>query len=166
MDYPLIIKVPEGEKTLRTPSRPVNPEEFGSAWLENLLDGMFNSLMHAKEQTGYEGAGLAAPQIGENVQVLYALNVNSDEFFEFINPEIEFLGDATDLRNEACLSIPNFEGPVRRHKRIRITYKDKYGNEHIEKYSGINARILQHEYDHLQGVLFTDKLEKNENLSK
>lgn len=160
-DYPQIIKLPEAEKILKTPSRKLTLQEIHSAEFQNLLDGLFDSLAHAKEQTGYDGAGISAVQIGENLQVFYALDVNRDEYYEYINPELTFLGEAKDTRNEACLSIPNIEVPVERYKRIRIKYLDRDGKEHSANFSGMNARIIQHEYDHLQGILITDKLKNN-----
>ena len=105
---------------------------------------------------------LAAPQIGYSLRMfaVRTLWVEDDQKIEtllFINPEfIEF--DGTLHESEGCLSIPGIHEEVKRPTVIRINYLDENFEEHDEEFSGMAARIIQHEYDHLDGILFTDKL--------
>lgn len=120
-----------------------------------------NRLIELAELTvtaeGWRSAGLAAIQIGVPFRIFVARIPQQNNFQVFINPRVELLGEATDNRDESCLSIPHVVGTVSRHKRIRVMYTDKNGIERTEKYDGFAARVIQHEYDHLDGILFTDK---------
>lgn|SRR5690606_17516191 len=129
--------------------------------LDQLIENMFETMYAA------HGVGLAAPQIGLSIRlfVIDASPYADDdepvlENFKkvFINPiMIEELGDKW-LYNEGCLSIPDVREDVSRHETIRINYLDANWVEHEEEYSGLAARIIQHEYDHIEGKLFTDRL--------
>ena len=77
-----------------------------------------------------------------------------------INPEIVETSPTTILWEEACLSLPGMTGKVKRYQRIKVRFFDPLGNQHMKKVSGLNARIIQHELDHLEGVLFVDKVIK------
>lgn len=113
-----------------------------------------------------DGVGLAAPQVGKNIRIFV---VDSNAFSDldpdckgfrkaFINAHIiERSGDEVS-RNEGCLSIPGIHEDVKRKDKIRIRYTDEQGAEHEEDYEGVKAWIIQHEYDHLEGVMFTDHL--------
>lgn len=113
-----------------------------------------------------DGVGLAAPQVGKNIR-LFVVDANAFEEMDpdckdfrkaFINAHIiERSGEEVN-RNEGCISIPGIHEDVRRPDRIRIAYMDENGQMHEEEYSGIKAWIIQHEYDHLEGILFTDHL--------
>jgi peptide deformylase len=128
--------------------------------LDQLIDDMY--------QTMYEsnGVGLAAPQINKQIR-LFVIDANpfSDEIPEsidfkqvFINAKIiEEKGDKWDF-NEGCLSIPGINEDVSRSSQIQIQYYDQNWQFHDEIYDGIKARIIQHEYDHLEGVLFVDHI--------
>lgn len=113
-----------------------------------------------------DGIGLAAPQIGKTVRVLVidASPLEEDDptlkdFKKvFINAEITELSDDTELMNEGCLSIPGINEEVKRSNKIRVQYYDEHFEFHDEVYEGFAARVIQHEYDHLDGVLFTDKV--------
>lgn len=132
--------------------------------LEELIDNMFETMYSAS------GVGLAAPQVGESIR-LFVIDtsgfVDEDEEDEeglkgfnkvFINPEIiEESGDKWPF-NEGCLSIPDVREDVLRHPVMTIRYKDRDFNEHTEKFEGLKARVIQHEYDHVEGVLFTDHI--------
>lgn len=112
---------------------------------------------------GKEGLGLAAPQVGVNIQLLLArLNHGDPEemIVAFINPEITYKSEEIEIMEEGCLSLPGEYDEIERAKEIRIKFQDLNGNEQVLDLSGINARILQHETDHLNGILFTDYLEK------
>lgn len=107
-----------------------------------------------------EGVGLAAPQVGVSRSVAVvdlALFDETQEAVGLINLRIEDPEGAV-LGEEGCLSIPGVRDEVERAERIRVRYLDIYGNEMTMDCEGVLARVLQHEYDHLQGVLFVDRL--------
>ena len=128
--------------------------------LEILLENMWQTMYNAK------GVGLAAPQINQAIRVFV---VDSSPFHEqddtipslkqvFINPVIleEFGEDV--MFNEGCLSIPDIREDICRKSKITIKYFDEQFQSHTKSYEGIPARVIQHEYDHIEGILFTDKL--------
>ncbi|GGI57134.1 peptide deformylase [Winogradskyella haliclonae] len=135
--------------------------------LEELIANMYETMY------GAYGVGLAAPQIGLAIRMFL---VDTEPFAEdesfseeeaaqlkafkktFINPIIlEEEGDEWAF-NEGCLSIPDVREDVFRQPKIKIQYQDEDFNTHVEEYDGLIARVIQHEYDHIEGVLFTDKL--------
>ncbi|UNY97573.1 peptide deformylase [Zhouia spongiae] len=135
--------------------------------LQELLDNMFETMYNAY------GVGLAAPQIGLSIRLFI---VDASPFAEdddltkeeqeelqefkkvFINARmIEETGEEWAF-NEGCLSIPDVREDVNRNEKIRIEYYDENFEKHIEEFEGLAARVIQHEYDHIDGVLFTDKL--------
>ena len=113
-----------------------------------------------------EGVGLAATQIGEGEQ--YFVMKNPDKTFTSVfNPKILSYSKKTKVYFEGCLSIPNYYGQVTRHIAVRVSYQDENGNEVKIRLTGVKAWIFQHEYDHLQGKLFMDKvLEEKSRLFK
>ena len=128
--------------------------------LPELIQNMFDTMKNA------EGVGLAAPQVGLPIRVFVVdLSVLADEKPEytdfrkvFINPEIvELLGNDVSME-EGCLSIPGIHEKVVRKEKILINYLDENFKEHEEMFSGYPARVIQHEYDHLEGNLFVDKI--------
>jgi len=140
---------------LRTATAPVT--EF-SAELAKLAETM-RETMHA-----HRGMGLAAPQVGQSIKLFIIEYAGSDEdeaipFTVYVNPQITWSSMNTSISNEGCLSIPKMEGNVRRPKRVTLTANDLQGNQIRVKARGLLARIIQHEVDHLNGVLFTDKVE-------
>lgn len=119
-----------------------------------------------------KGLGLAAPQIGKNIQ-LVVLNVNHDHLKEFndiggeikifdvlINPEITLFSKEEIIMEEGCLSLPNFFGYVKRPKQIEVVYRNKNFKKQKSNFGGLMARVIQHEVDHLNGILFIDKIQK------
>ena len=123
--------------------------EFGQR-LWDLLDDMRDTLIESK------GVGLAAPQIGIMRRVVLVIN-DEDEIMELINPEIiATSGEQTGL--EGCLSVPGIHEKVTRPTSITINYFDENFVEHTDTYDGFFARIVQHEYDHLEGHVFTDRV--------
>lgn len=128
--------------------------------LKELIDNMFETL------TKSEGVGLAAPQIGLDIRLaIIDLDVLSEDFPEYkdfrkayINPHIIDEGDETVSMEEGCLSIPGIHEPVRRPVKIRVKYLDEDFDEHDEWVEGYLARVMQHEFDHLDGRVFTDRL--------
>lgn len=152
-----------GDPVLRKRAKIIEP---GTLDVKALSETMFETMYAAS------GVGLAAPQIGQSIRlfVVDGEPLNEDEAEEdidktligfkkvFINPEIiEEAGEDWDFE-EGCLSIPGIRGEVRRPEIIVIRYMDTDWNEHEEEYEGMAARIIQHEYDHLDGKLFTDYL--------
>jgi peptide deformylase len=152
MIYPITVY---GNPVLRKVTTDIDQNYEG---LEKLVGDMFETMHNA------EGVGLAAPQIGHTVRIFVVdLSPLSDEepLLEdfrkaFINPHIiEKLGDKV-LMDEGCLSIPGLREDVLRYSTIRIKYFDENWIEYDEVYSGFTARVLQHEYDHLDGIMFVD----------
>ena len=128
--------------------------------LDKLIDNMFETMHKA------DGIGLAAPQIGKSIRIFIVdgTGVADDEpeladFKKtFINADIiETSGEIVPM-NEGCLSIPKIREDVNRESRIHIKYYDENWEFHDEVIEGFKARIIQHEYDHLDGILFTDKM--------
>ena len=137
-----------------------NNIEEGEVDVKKLSDDMFETMYNA------QGVGLAGPQIGldKRIFVVDASPMEEDEegneHFKqvFINPEkIEEEGLEWKFE-EGCLSIPGIREEINRQQKIRLRYFDENWNAHEETFDGIKARIIQHEYDHLEGILFTDKL--------
>ena len=130
--------------------------------LEQLIKDMYETLERS------EGIGLAAPQVGLPIRlVVINLDVISDDLPQykgyiktFINPYIEEYDETeTDTMEEGCLSLPGIHEKVKRPTRIRVTYQDEQFQEHDEWVTGYLARVMQHEFDHLDGVVFTDHLQ-------
>ncbi len=128
--------------------------------LDRLIADMWETMYHAK------GVGLAAPQIGKSIRLFLVDTKQLEEEEDeepgikrvFINAEIlEEEGDPWSYE-EGCLSIPNIRGEVERLPRINIQYQDASFQTHQETFTGINARVIQHEYDHVDGILFVELL--------
>ena len=140
--------------------------------LQNLIDDMIETMHDAP------GVGLAAPQVSESVRlfVTHLEEVQEDEtnsddqkdvaipglgrMHVMINPKITYFSGETTLCTEGCLSLPGYLGDVSRALEISIKYTDRYSQRRKLKTNGWMARVIQHEYDHLEGVLFIDKAEK------
>lgn len=128
--------------------------------LDTLINNMFETMYHA------EGVGLAAPQVGLPIRVividLSPLKEDNPELGDFkvamINPEMIEMSENEVNGEEGCLSVPGIHESVARSQNIKIKYLDVDFIEHIEEYEGYKARVVQHEYDHLEGSLFTDKV--------
>lgn len=125
--------------------------------LRELVENMFETMYAA------HGVGLAAPQIGKSIRLFVIDPEPMGDGLEglkmpFINPEIiEEVGDEWTFE-EGCLSIPDVRENVSRQEKILIRYYDLDWNEHEKEFDGMAARVIQHEYDHIEGVLFTDYL--------
>jgi len=128
--------------------------------LDKLINNMFETMYHAN------GVGLAAQQIGLNIKlfVVDTIQVEKEENKGkgikqvFINAEILSEEGQPWTYEEGCLSIPEIRGDVERQPTIRIRYLNEQFESHEETFDGINARVIQHEYDHNMGILFTEKL--------
>lgn len=152
MIYPVTVF---GDPILRKKAEPVTSEfQDLKGFIENMFDTMYNS----------DGVGLAAPQVGKTIRI-FVIDSEIDDEDElpgikkaFINPEIvEKSGDEW-VMNEGCLSLPEIREDVLRPETIKIKYFDEEFIEHVETYSGFTSRVIQHEYDHLEGVMFVDYL--------
>lgn len=147
-----------GYSVLKKVAKPIEKDhEKLDELLKNMWDTMYNA----------NGVGLAGPQVGKSLRIFLVDTVQMEDVEKevkkgikkaFINAEIlEETGDAWAYE-EGCLSIPQIRGDVERQKKIKIKYLDENFEEFIEEYEGINARVIQHEYDHIEGKLFTEKL--------
>lgn len=152
MIYPIVLY---GDPVLRKPTGEVEP----GTDLKELIQDMYETMKHA------QGIGLAAPQIGKSIRLFVVDGTvledepSMDDFRQaFINPVIvEELGESWEYE-EGCLSIPNIRESVSRREKLRIRYYDEDWNQKEEDFYGLKARIIQHEYDHIEGKLFIDYL--------
>ena len=147
-----------GQPVLRKVAQDI-PADFPD--FEQLVADMFETLDNS------EGIGLAAPQVGKDIRVVVIdLDVLSDDMPEykgfrkvFVNPHIEEYDDSeTDTLEEGCLSLPGIHEKVTRPTRIRVRYEDAERNQHDEWIDGYLARVMQHEFDHLDGKMFIDRV--------
>ena len=146
-----------GHPTLRRVASEIEP---GHPGLDELIGNMYETMYSA------EGVGLAAPQVNHGIR-LFIIDATpyEEEHPEltgfkkvFINPQIiEETGEEWSF-NEGCLSIPKIREDVMRKPRVRIQYQDREFNSYDEVYEGIIARVIQHEYDHLEAKLFVDRI--------
>lgn len=123
--------------------------------LKKLVDDMRETMIESK------GVGLAAPQVGENARVIVCLfnqGTNNELVTEMINPVITRFSEKMEVGEEGCLSLPGEFGMVARHAEIDVRFFDLKGEERNLRLKGLNAVIVQHEIDHLDGVLFMDRL--------
>lgn len=144
-------------KILKTASSDVDLKD---KLLPVLAERMFLSM----RDTLNPGIGIAAPQIGINRNLFWVQRFDKvDEPFEFyVNPEIVWRSALLRKGLEGCLSIPEIRGDVYRNYTIQINYWDKEGKFHQEIVEGFTAVVFQHEYDHIKGILFTDRLKEQE----
>jgi len=153
-----------GDAVLRKQAEPIAPDYPG---LPELIANMWETMYQAS------GVGLAAPQIGRSIRLFVidaspfaddedlpeeARNALRDFKRVFINARIEQESGRKWAFNEGCLSIPDIREDVNRLDTVTLRYHDENFAEHTEVFDGLLARIIQHEYDHIEGILFTDKL--------
>ncbi|HEX6982408.1 MAG TPA: peptide deformylase [Balneolaceae bacterium] len=140
--------------------REAKPVEKNSKELQEFIDDMFDTMYNS------DGVGLAAPQIGKLLRIFVAdpkpmtedLDEPDHEPLTMINPEIIFEGGEKVEMDEGCLSIPGVNAPVTRYEKIGVKYLDRNFEEQELEIDGWLARIIQHEIDHLDGILFLDHL--------
>lgn len=146
------------------------PAEIGSVRIQTLIDDMFETMAE------YQGIGLAAPQVHESLRVFVAGVRRADvvtpmtddvemPFVAVINPEIVPVTDEVEGGWEGCLSIPDIRGKVERPKVVRLRALDRTGRRVELVAHGLPARVIQHENDHLDGVLFFDRMATFETLT-
>lgn len=155
----------EKAKTIKSLTKPIL----------DLIEHMKETLLMAKDP---EGVGLAAPQVGEGLQIFIIKQSVKAHISVYINPNVTILQDPviknpsekkrkTPVKLEGCLSLKDIWGTVYRSPKIAITYMDDQGKHHEKECSGFLATIMQHEYDHLNGILFPRRvLEQNGQLYK
>ena len=138
-----------GDEVLRRNCAPVEHIEEN---IKNLVSEMFITM----ERSG--GIGLAAPQVGYNIR-LFVVKLDDMDGMIFINPQIICTSEAECTMEEGCLSIPKIYEKVSRPKEITLQYTDISGKKQLLTASGLLARVIQHENDHLNGVLFLDRVD-------
>jgi peptide deformylase len=171
-----ILKVARmGHPVLRARARPIDPAQIGSPRIQQLIDDMFETMQE------YQGVGLAAPQVHVSLRVFvagFAPNPNGDTDDDeeeesgrgvprmaLINPEITPIGAELVEDWEGCLSIPDIRGRVPRSREILVKAYDRRGKRIEVKAGGFTARVIQHETDHLDGVLFFDRMKSFQTLT-
>jgi peptide deformylase len=159
-----ILKVARmGHPVLRQKARPILPKELKTVLLQKLIDDMIETMQE------YSGVGLAAPQVHESLRVFVAhLDADgrgSGDPVAVINPEIEVIGAQIIEGWEGCLSIPDIRGRVTRAADIRVNALDRHGKRIEINAKDFPARVIQHETDHLDGVLFFDRMRSFESLT-
>jgi peptide deformylase len=150
-----------GAPVLRERAREVTLEELASGDVQRLIDDMIETKRAAN------GAGIAANQVGETLRIAIVEVEPGNPRYPYkpavplcvlVNPRLEPVGDATVEINEGCLSVPDLRGTVDRYEAVRVRYLDRDGDEHDEVRRGLTAGTFQHEVDHLDGILFLDRV--------
>ncbi len=157
-----ILKVARmGHPVLRVRASPLDKSDIRGADIQRLIDNMIDTMIE------YHGVGLAAPQVHEEVRLFVAFTAEEPdaEPVVLINPEITPVGGEIELGWEGCLSIPDIRGQVPRHTTITVQAFDRQARRIEVNASGFPARVIQHETDHLDGVLFLDRMKSFESLT-
>jgi len=165
-----ILKVARmGHPVLRAKARPLEKSEIRTASMQKLIDDMLDTMRE------YHGVGLAAPQVHEGLRLFVALLDSGDEDDDaereppepiaVINPEITVVDPVIVEDWEGCLSIPDIRGKVERPRVVRVRALDRSGRRIELVAHGLPARVIQHENDHLDGVLFFDRMATFETLT-
>jgi peptide deformylase len=149
-----------GHPLLRQPARPLTPEEIASPETERLIADMIDTL------EDYGGIGLAAPQIAEPLRLAIIEIAGASRYGDipemplkvFINPSIEVVDPESHGFWEGCLSVPGLRGFVERPQHVRVRYLNARGDPEDMELQGFLATVFQHEFDHLDGRLYIDRL--------
>ena len=156
-----------GHPVLRQRARELTTDELAAPAAQQLIDDLIETMRDAN------GAGLAANQVHEPVRIA-VMEVTKNPRYPYkpplpltvlVNPVIEPLDDEMVEINEGCLSVPNLRGNVMRHVNVRVHYLDRDGNRHDEVKRGLTAGTFQHEIDHLDGMLFLDRVQDTTTLT-
>jgi peptide deformylase len=160
-----ILKVARmGHPVLRAKARPIERADVRSATVQKLIDDMIDTMSE------YHGVGLAAPQVHEGVRIFVAsLDAGEErepasEPIVIVNPELSLGGEIVEDW-EGCLSIPDVRGRVPRAREVRVRALDRHGERLQLTAEGFAARVIQHETDHLDGILFFDRMRSFESLT-
>jgi len=164
-----ILKVARmGHPILRSRARALDKADLRTAVVQKLIDDMIDTMDE------YHGVGIAAPQVHEGLRIFVAGLEDPDAAaadepaivaVPFINPEVVPLGSEQQVDWEGCLSIPDIRGQVPRHRRVRVRALDREGARVEMELADFAARVVQHEADHLDGVLFFDRMRSFETLT-
>jgi peptide deformylase len=157
-----------GDPVLREAAREVSAEDLASDEVRRLIDDMIETMRAAN------GAGLAAPQVGVSLRIAVIEIREGNPRYPYkppipltviVNPELTALDEATFATNEGCLSMPNVRGDLERFENVGVRYLDRDGDAHEETRRGLTAGTFQHEVDHLDGILFVDRMVDMSSLS-
>ena len=158
-----ILKVAHmGHPVLRKPAQPLDAREIGTPRIQRLIDDMFETMHDSR------GIGLAGPQVHESIRLFVAGVDDPDGGMPpvvVINPEVTPIGSGEEEDWEGCLSIPDIRGRVPRPAKIRLRALDRHGRPLALTADGYPARVIQHETDHLDGVLFFDRMTSFESIT-
>lgn len=155
-----------GHPILMQPAAPIDMEQINTAEVQSWIDDMIDTMRNAN------GAGIAANQIGVPHRA-FVIEIDKNPRYPYmpkvpltvvISPELKLLGDKTFLSNEGCLSVPQMRGDVERHLQLEVSYYDRHGEHHQETIKGYSACVWQHEYDHLDGMLFPHRVSDQRSL--
>jgi peptide deformylase len=135
----------------------------------DIADPEFQAFIDELIRCGNEnlGVGIAAPQVGRSMRMFIMApkpgprypDAPESEPMAVINPEILRVSDEMETGWEGCLSVPGFRAQVSRHAEVDVAFTDRYGNARAERFTGFLARLFQHEFDHLEGILYPERLE-------
>ncbi len=148
-----------GQPVLKKKCRDITKEELKE--LGNIVEDMFETMYNAN------GIGLAAPQIGKDIRlfIVDTKQVEEEDTMKFkgikkafINAQVIEKKGTPYAYEEGCLSFPGINGKIERESKVVIKYLDEQFEEHTEEYDGLNARVILHEYDHIDGILFIEKM--------
>lgn len=155
-----------GHPVLRQVAKPIPPDQIVSDPVQRLVADLHDTMVE------YEGVGLAAPQIFESVRafIMYApfdpeAGIDDVPPTVWINPKLTFDSEESLAGFEGCLSIPDLRGRVERHQSVIVSGYDYHGKEMEVRYEGFAAIVAQHEYDHLDGIVFLDRMTDMSTLS-
>lgn len=155
--------VPENHPALHAIAEEVTPEEFANGTITKLIRDMKQAL-HSYSVDGFTAVAIAAPQIGVSKRVFIIEDQSNDRdalpSFVAINPQIVKFSKKTHEVGEGCLSIPDYYGLVKRSTNVTLRAQDERGNWFERGAGSLLAQIIQHEYDHLDGILFTERATK------
>lgn len=159
-----ILKVARmGHPVLRSRARVLDRAELASPAVQTLIDDMIATMVE------YRGVGLAAPQVHQSLRLFVAALDSDDEEpgrqYVIVNPEVVPVGPDVEEDWEGCLSIPDIRGRVPRAREVKLRALDRRGERIELRAHGFPARIIQHETDHLDGVLFFDRMKGFESLA-
>ncbi len=155
-----------GDPKLRQKSRPVDLKDIKSPKIKKIIKNLKDSFIDGMV------IGMAAPQIGEFSQIFVTeiketkarKGYDTDPFRIYINPKIIWYSKKETVLYEGCVSVPDVFGPVKRPERVKIQYYDENGEKFTIWAKDLLSKVIQHEYDHLYGIVFTDKITDNKKI--
>ena len=148
--------------SMRQKTRKIELNELKEKWFKNIVFDMFETLYSTES-----GVGIAAPQVGIQLKLI-VIDIKRDgkKPLVLINPEYKNLTDNKISSSESCLSVPNSIGEVERYSNIKVQYTDMCGNLIKKECTGFESKVFQHEIDHLNGILYIDKMDNGKKVSE